>query len=52
MAELTGAAPEVPVLVLFAYSQVLLNRAGAAALGLSPGSAPAGSGRMSSPTEG
>jgi predicted amidohydrolase YtcJ len=45
VAELTGAAPEVPVLVLFGYSQVLLNRAGAAALGLSPGSEPAGSGR-------
>lgn len=45
VAELTGAAPQVPVLVLFAYSQALLNRAGAAALGLSPGSEPAGSGR-------
>ncbi len=45
VAELTAAAPQVPVLVLFGYSQVLLNRAGAAALGLSPGSEPAGSGR-------
>jgi predicted amidohydrolase YtcJ len=45
VAELTAAAPQVPVLVLFGYSQALLNRAGAAALGLSPGSEPAGSGR-------
>jgi predicted amidohydrolase YtcJ len=45
VAELTDAAPQVPVLVLFGYSQALLNRAGAAALGLSPGSEPAGSGR-------
>ena len=37
VAELTRAAPEVPVLVLFGYSQVLLNRAGVAALALSPG---------------
>jgi Amidohydrolase family len=37
-AELTSAAPRVPVLVLFGYSQALLNRAGAAALGLSSGS--------------
>ena len=46
VAELNDAAPEVPVLVLFGYSQVLLNRAGAAALGLSRrASEPAGSGR-------
>jgi predicted amidohydrolase YtcJ len=34
-AELTAAAPDTPVCVLFAYSQVVFNRAGAAALGLS-----------------
>ena len=42
IAELNQVAPHVPVLVLFGYSQVLLNRAGAAALGLSPASEPAG----------
>ncbi len=36
VAELTNAAPSTPVLVLFGYSEVLLNRAGANALGLSP----------------
>jgi predicted amidohydrolase YtcJ len=40
VAELTAAAPEVPVLVLYAYSQVLVNRAGVAALSLSPGQRP------------
>jgi len=45
VAELTAAAPQVPVLVLFGYSQALLNRAGAAALGLSPHSEPAASGQ-------
>jgi predicted amidohydrolase YtcJ len=35
--ELTAAAPSVPVLVLFGYSQVVLNLAGARSLGLSPG---------------
>jgi predicted amidohydrolase YtcJ len=44
VAELTAAAPQVPVLVLFGYSQALLNRAGAAALGLSPHGEPAASG--------
>jgi predicted amidohydrolase YtcJ len=34
VAELNAAAPQVPVLVLFGYSQVLLNRAGAVALKL------------------
>jgi predicted amidohydrolase YtcJ len=34
VAELNDAAPETPVYVLFAYSEGLLNRAGAAALGL------------------
>jgi predicted amidohydrolase YtcJ len=45
VAELTAAAPQVPVLVLFGYSQALLNRAGAAALGLSPHGEPAASGQ-------
>jgi len=36
VAELTNAAPSTPVLVLFGYSEVLLNRAGAKTLGLSP----------------
>ena len=44
VAQLTQAAPEVPVLVLYAYSQVLVNRAGVAALSLSPGRAPADEG--------
>ena len=39
VAELTAAALEVPVLVLYAYSRVLANRAGVAALSLSPWSA-------------
>ena len=34
-AELTSAAPAVPVLVLFGYSRVVLNLAGARLLGLS-----------------
>jgi predicted amidohydrolase YtcJ len=34
VAELDAAAPDVPVLVLFLYSQALLNRAGAEALGI------------------
>lgn len=34
VAELNRVAPQVPVVVLFGYSQVLVNRAGAAALGL------------------
>jgi predicted amidohydrolase YtcJ len=38
IAELNRVAPDVPVLVLFGYSQVLLNQAGTAALGLSPAS--------------
>ena len=43
-AELTAAAPSVPVLVLFGYSQVVLNLAGARSLGLAPGTPePAGS---------
>jgi predicted amidohydrolase YtcJ len=40
LAELNKVAPQVPVLVLFGYSQVLLNRAGTEALGLSPAGAP------------
>jgi anti-anti-sigma factor len=43
--ELTEAAPATPALVLFAYSQVLLNAAGVSALGLTPDSVPAGGGR-------
>jgi predicted amidohydrolase YtcJ len=42
VAELNRVAPRVPVLVLFGYSQVLLNRAGAEALGFPAASAPAG----------
>src|SRR2546425_5580873 len=38
VAELNDAAPDTPVYVLFAYSAGLLNRAGAAALGLTPDS--------------
>jgi len=34
VAELNEAAPDIPVYVLFAYSEGLLNRAGVAALGL------------------
>jgi predicted amidohydrolase YtcJ len=37
--ELTEAAPAVPVLVLFGYSQVMLNSAGARSLGLAPDTA-------------
>ena len=36
VAELNDAAPDTPVYVLFAYSEGLLNRAGAVALGLTP----------------
>ncbi len=44
VAELNEAAPDTPVYVLFAYSEGLLNRAGAAALELTPDSkAPEGS---------
>ena len=38
--ELNDAAPDTPVFVLFAYSQVMLNKAGAAALKLTPDSKP------------
>ena len=40
VAELNDAAPDIPVYVLFAYSEGLLNRAGAAALGLTRDSQP------------
>ena len=44
VAELNEAAPDTPAYVLFAYSEGLLNRAGAAALELTPDSkAPEGS---------
>jgi predicted amidohydrolase YtcJ len=36
IAELNKAAPYTPVLVLFAYSEVLINKAGVERLGLSP----------------
>lgn len=45
VAELNDAAPDTPVFVLFAYSQVLLNKAGVAALSLMPESKPAEGGR-------
>jgi predicted amidohydrolase YtcJ len=45
VAELNKAAPQVPVLVLFGYSLVLLNRAGTAALGLSLADGTANDGR-------
>ncbi len=38
VAELNDAAPDTPVYVLFAYSEGLLNRAGAVAVGLTPDS--------------
>jgi predicted amidohydrolase YtcJ len=38
VAELNDAAPDTPVYVLFAYSEGLLNRAGAKAVGLTPDS--------------
>src|SRR5712675_451576 len=40
VAELNLAAPDTPVYVLFAYSAGFLNRAGAAAIGLTPNSRP------------
>jgi predicted amidohydrolase YtcJ len=40
IAELNLAAPDTPAYVLFAYSTGFLNRAGAAALGLTPNSKP------------
>lgn len=45
VAELNEAAPETPVFVLFLYSQAFLNRAGVAALGLTPESKPPEGGR-------
>ena len=46
VAELNAAAPDIPVLVLFAYSEVLLNRAGVAALQLTAASPAAQLGRV------
>jgi predicted amidohydrolase YtcJ len=40
IAELNDAAPDTPAYVLFAYSEGLLNRAGATALGLTPNGRP------------
>jgi len=45
VAELNEAAPDTPVFVLFLYSQGLVNRAGALALGLTPQSEPPEGGR-------
>jgi predicted amidohydrolase YtcJ len=45
VAELNQAAPDTPVFVLFLYSQALVNRAGALALGLTPQSEPPEGGR-------
>jgi predicted amidohydrolase YtcJ len=50
--ELNAAAPNVPVLVLFLYSQALVNRAGAQALGLTPASTPPAGGRYEFAPEG
>jgi len=44
-AELDVAAPDTPVFVLFLYSQAFVNRAGVAALGLTPQSVPPAGGR-------
>jgi predicted amidohydrolase YtcJ len=44
VAELNQAAPHTPVLVLFAYSEVLINEAGVKRLGLTPASDTAGDG--------
>ncbi len=44
-AELDAAAPDTPVFVLFLYSQAFVNRAGVAALGLTPQSVPPAGGR-------
>jgi predicted amidohydrolase YtcJ len=44
VAELNEAAPDTPVLVLFAYSEVLINEAGVQRLGLTPASDTAGDG--------
>ena len=46
VAELNAAAPDTPVLVLFGYSEVFLNRAGVAALQLTSASASAQFGRV------
>jgi predicted amidohydrolase YtcJ len=40
VAEVNDAAPDTPVYVLFAYSWGLLNKAGAAAIGITPDSKP------------
>jgi predicted amidohydrolase YtcJ len=44
--ELNEAAPDTPVLVLFLYSQGYLNRAGVAAMGLTPETKPPPGGRF------
>jgi predicted amidohydrolase YtcJ len=45
VAELNAASPDTPVIVLFLYSQALLNQAGVEALQLTPQSAPPAGGR-------
>ena len=52
VAELNAAAPDTPVLVLFLYSQGLLNRAGVEALGLTAESEPPEGGRYEFVDEG
>lgn len=46
VAELNAASPDVPVFVLFLYSQGFLNAAGVKALGLTPDSKPPPGGRF------
>lgn len=46
VAELNAAAPDVPVFVLFLYSQGFLNAAGVQALGLTPETPPPAGGRF------
>ena len=45
VAELNAASPETPVFVLFLYSQAMINKAGVAALQLTPQSVPPEGGR-------
>lgn len=52
LAELNDAAPRTPVLVVFLYSQALLNKAGVEALGLTPDSAAPDGGRYEFPEGG
>jgi predicted amidohydrolase YtcJ len=45
VAELNAASPDMPVFVLFLYSQAMMNKAGVAALQLTPQSVPPEGGR-------